>query len=75
MHEQSELIRLGAMFRQVREREGISVAARTGINARRISNLEAGRLDPTYDVLIALADGMGVRASALVPEDDGRHTT
>jgi transcriptional regulator with XRE-family HTH domain len=72
MNEQAELIRLGATFRQVREREGISVAdltARTGINARRISNLEAGRLDPTYDVLIALADGMGVRVSELVPQD------
>jgi hypothetical protein len=28
-----------------------------------------GRLDPTFDAMIALADGIGVRLSALIPED------
>jgi transcriptional regulator with XRE-family HTH domain len=52
--------------------QGVSVAelaARTDISERRICSLEAGRLDPTYDVMIALADGIGVRVSALVPKD------
>jgi transcriptional regulator with XRE-family HTH domain len=56
----------------VREQQGVSVAelaARTNLSERRISSLEAGRLDPTYDVMIALADGIGVRVSALVSKD------
>jgi transcriptional regulator with XRE-family HTH domain len=59
-------------FRQVREREGLSVAdlaASTGIDARQIDALEAGRLDPAFDVMCALADGIGVRLSALIPEN------
>ncbi len=77
MNEQAELIRLGEQFQHVREQQGVSVAelaARTDISERRISSLEAGRLDPAYDVLIALADGMGVRASALIPKDWTRDT-
>lgn len=72
MNARTELIRFGETFRRVREKQGITVAdlaARTGIAAQRISALEAGRLDPTYDVMIALADGMGVQVSALVPKD------
>jgi transcriptional regulator with XRE-family HTH domain len=72
MNKHAELIRLGETFRQVREAQRLSVAelaARTAIDAQRISDLEAGRLDPEFDMLIALADGMGVRASELVPKD------
>lgn len=72
MNKQAELIRFGETFRQVREREGVSVAdlaARTGIDTEQINALEAGRLDPAFDVMIALADGIGVRLSALIPED------
>jgi transcriptional regulator with XRE-family HTH domain len=71
MEEQDELMRLGETFRQVREQQRVSVAdlaARSGIDAQRIDDLEAGRLDPTYDVLIALARGMDVRASTLIPK-------
>lgn len=67
----AELLRLGESFRQVREQQRLStqeLAARTGIDVEQISALEAGQLDPTFDVLLALADGMGVRASALVPK-------
>jgi transcriptional regulator with XRE-family HTH domain len=70
MNKHAELLRLGETIRQVREQRRLSVAelaARAGIDAQRISNIEAGQLDPTYDVLIALADGLGVRLSALVP--------
>jgi transcriptional regulator with XRE-family HTH domain len=72
MSEHSALLRLGETFRQVRERQQFSVtdlAARTGIDAQHIRALEGGRLDPAYDVLIALADGLGVRASELVPKE------
>ena len=72
MDTQAELIRFGQTFRQVREREGVSVAdlaTRTDIDAQEINALEAGRLDPAFDVMCALADGIGVRLSALIPED------
>jgi transcriptional regulator with XRE-family HTH domain len=72
MNEQAALTRFGEQFRRVRVQQGVSVAelaARTDISERRICSLEAGRLDPTYDVMIALADGIGVRVSALVPKD------
>ena len=72
MDTQAELIRFGQTFRQVREREGVSVAdlaTRTDIDAQEINALEAGRLDPAFDVMCALADGIGVWLSALIPED------
>ena len=72
MNEHVELVRLGKAFRRVREREGVTVAelvVRTGIDARQITALEAGRLDPAFDVMCALADGIGVRSSTLFPED------
>jgi len=68
----AELLRLGEAFRQVREQQRLSVAelaAKTGITGQQISDLETGRLDPTLDVLVALASGMGVRVSALMPQD------
>jgi transcriptional regulator with XRE-family HTH domain len=73
MNEHAEYLRrLGETIRQEREHKRLSVAglaARSGIAARRISKIEAGRLDPRYDVLIALADGLGVQASALMPKE------
>lgn len=72
MDTSADLIRFGQTIRQVREREGVSVAdlvARTGIDAEQINAIEAGRLDPAFDVMIALAKGIGVRLSALIPRD------
>jgi transcriptional regulator with XRE-family HTH domain len=71
MDTRAELIRFGETFRRVREREDVSVAdlaARVGVDAEQINALEAGRLDPAFDVMIALADGIGVRPSAPIPE-------
>jgi transcriptional regulator with XRE-family HTH domain len=70
MNQPAELLRLGGTVRRVREQQQLSIAElaiRTGVDTHRIKDLEAGRLDPTYDVLIALADGLGVWLSALVP--------
>jgi transcriptional regulator with XRE-family HTH domain len=72
MDTSADLIRFGQTIRRVREREGVSVAAlaaRTGIDAEEINAIEAGRLDPALDVMIALAEGIGVRLSALIPKD------
>jgi transcriptional regulator with XRE-family HTH domain len=72
MDVQAELIRFGETVRQAREQEGVAVAdlaARTGIDAQQINALEAGQLDPPFDVMCALANGIGVRLSALCRED------
>jgi transcriptional regulator with XRE-family HTH domain len=53
----------------MREQRGISadeLADATGMHRRGIDALEAGHLDPTYELLLALADGLGVEPSALV---------
>jgi transcriptional regulator with XRE-family HTH domain len=74
-----DLIALGRMVRAVREQKGMSaaeLAAAAGFKRRRLLRIEAGELDPRYDGLIALADGLGVRAAAIMPPDassmDGR---
>jgi transcriptional regulator with XRE-family HTH domain len=78
MDTRAELIRFGQKIRQVREREGISVAelaARTDVDAQKITALEAGRFDPPFDVMIALADGIGVPIFALMPDDGAKRQT
>lgn len=64
-----DLLVLGEAVRGVREQQGISVAAlavSTGVDEERIVALEDGRLDPDYELLITLAEGIGVRVSAFV---------
>lgn len=71
MNEQAELIRFGKTIRQLREQHRVSVAdlaTKTGIDPEQINALEAGRLDPSFDAMCALADGIGVPLSALVSE-------
>jgi transcriptional regulator with XRE-family HTH domain len=65
----NELIALGRTVRELREKRGMSaadLAAAAGIERGRLDALEAGRFDPAYDVLHALAAGLGVEAGALV---------
>jgi transcriptional regulator with XRE-family HTH domain len=67
--DEQNLLALGRAIGDVRERCGFSaseLAAATGIVQARIQALEAGRLDPDYELLLALADGLGVRPSAFV---------
>ena len=67
-HEQ-ELVALGQALRRLRQQRSMStkeLAEATGIEPLRIGTLEAGKLDPTYELLIALAEGLGVQPSALV---------
>ena len=66
------LIRLGEKFRRTREQRQVTVAEladRTGIAVSQINNLEEGHLDPEYDVLIGLAEGMNVPLTELIPKD------
>jgi transcriptional regulator with XRE-family HTH domain len=64
-----DLPTLGRAIRHMREQSGISaeeLAATTGIARQRIDSLERGRLDPTYETLFTLADGLGVKLSELL---------
>jgi transcriptional regulator with XRE-family HTH domain len=68
-HKDANLLALGQAVRQLRLRRAMSpgeLATATGITRRRIDALEEGRVDPTYDLLLALADGLRIEPSALV---------
>lgn len=43
------------------------LAEAVGFKRRRLVRIEGGELDPRYDGLIALADGLGVPAAAIMP--------
>jgi transcriptional regulator with XRE-family HTH domain len=65
-----DLIAFGRMVRAAREQKGMSVAAlaeAAGFKRRRLVRIEAGELDPRYEGLIALADGLGVSVAAIIP--------
>ncbi|HSZ13094.1 MAG TPA: helix-turn-helix transcriptional regulator [Solirubrobacteraceae bacterium] len=64
-----ELVSLGWAVRQLREERGMSVgelAGKTGIGVSCMASLEAGRLDPDYELLGKLADALDTKLSALV---------
>ncbi len=64
-----DLVALGRAILRLREQRAMSageLAVATGIAPARLSALEAGEIDPTYDVLLTLADGLGVPLEQLV---------
>jgi transcriptional regulator with XRE-family HTH domain len=64
-----DLFFLGQAIGQLREERGLSkaeLAAATGSEQTRIQALEAGQLDPDYELLLALAEALGIRPSAFV---------
>jgi transcriptional regulator with XRE-family HTH domain len=72
-----ELIALGRAIHQVREERGMSVselAGAAGVERQLLDALEGGGLDPAYDVMLALADGLGVELTALVIRAEGADT-
>ena len=63
------LAALGRRARRLRERLGIGIDAladRAEIESRELRALEAGLLDPSYDVLIAVARALDVTSATLV---------
>lgn len=67
------LIALGRAIHQLRAEQDISageLAAVAGLTPARLHAIEAGRFDPRFDVLLALADGLRVELSALVIRAD-----
>lgn len=65
---EKDLLLLGEAFREIREQHGLSageLARATGVNGLRIVALEEGCLDPDYELLLTLAEGIGVRPSVI----------
>jgi transcriptional regulator with XRE-family HTH domain len=68
-HRDADLPVLGQAVRRIRKQRGISIdemAGATGLSRRRIEALEAGRLNPTYGLLLMVANGLGVQPSDLI---------
>jgi transcriptional regulator with XRE-family HTH domain len=68
-HKEPNLLILGRAVKLTRKQRGMSageLAEASGIPLERINALEAGELDPTYELLLEIADGLGIQPSALV---------
>lgn len=75
--QQPDLLILGKAIQAVREQHSVSasdLAAAAGVSEARIAALEDGLLDPDFELLLALAERIGVRPSAffLRAEELGR---
>lgn len=69
MTEDRELVALGLAVHRSREEHGMDtskLAAAAGIDRERLEEIETGRCAPAYDVLLALASGLGVEPGPLV---------
>ena len=65
---------IGGNALRIRHQKRLSqeeVAARSGFNQHYISELEAGKRNPTSTSLLALADGLGVTPADLVKLPEG----
>jgi HTH-type transcriptional regulator/antitoxin HipB len=61
----------GKRLEAARIKEGLSqseLARRSGLHQSHISKLEAGRMEPRVTTIFTLADAIGIRAGALLPE-------
>jgi transcriptional regulator with XRE-family HTH domain len=68
-YKEPNLLILGRSVKLMREQSGMSadeLADASGVIRERIGALEAGQLDPTYELLLEIADGLGTQPSALV---------
>ena len=64
-----ELVFLGRAICQQREQQGITVgelAGKAGVGSRRLRRLEAGRLDPDFELMAKLADALNTKPSTFV---------
>jgi transcriptional regulator with XRE-family HTH domain len=68
-YKEPNLLILGRAVKLMRKQRGMSadeLADASGVLRERIGALEAGQLDPTYELLLEIADGLGTQPSALV---------
>jgi len=74
-HEEGAAMLLGDRVRELRKEHGWSqgeLGERIGTDAGRISRYEGGRITPSLEALVRLADALGVTADYLVREDAPR---
>jgi transcriptional regulator with XRE-family HTH domain len=67
--ERRDLVALGRAIGEIRRERGMGVeqlADAAGVDPRRVAALERGRVNPGYGMLLALADGLGVRPSMFI---------
>lgn len=72
-----ELILLGRVIRELRDERSMDpddLAAAAGIERGQLAAIEAGRSDPPYEVLLALARGLGIEPAVLVSRAGGTDT-
>jgi len=63
------LVHLGQAIRQERQRQGISesdLATKAGVGKRLIARLEAGEVDPDYELLLGLARALSLKPATLI---------
>lgn len=68
-HYRPNLLRLGRAIRSIRLQRGLTaddLAAAAGLDRQRVDALEGGAVDPSYELLLALADALGIQPSELV---------
>jgi transcriptional regulator with XRE-family HTH domain len=66
---QAELRVFGRAVRTLRERQGMSateLADAADVDSRLLRALESGTLDPSYELMLAVADGLRVTPSDLI---------
>jgi transcriptional regulator with XRE-family HTH domain len=69
-----ELEALGSIMRGIREEHGLTVdavATGAGITPARLVALEAGQLDPDYELLLRLAAAMDTRLATIFRRAEG----
>jgi transcriptional regulator with XRE-family HTH domain len=77
--EREQLRLLGQAIRSVRDEHDFTItdlAARIGVPPARLRALEAGQLDPDYELLLRIAESLHTRPSTFVirAEELGRRT-
>jgi transcriptional regulator with XRE-family HTH domain len=76
MDDDTSLANLGRAIREPREAEELDqddLAAAAGMTVEKLSALEAGKLDPDYDLMMVLADALGGRPSTIILRAESLH--
>jgi transcriptional regulator with XRE-family HTH domain len=64
----AQLVLLGQVIREAREEQDLSpaeLAGKAGIGERRLAGVEAGAVDPDYDLLVKLTRALNVELHVL----------
>jgi XRE family transcriptional regulator, fatty acid utilization regulator len=72
----ANLVSLGRAVRSLREQQSFTardLAEAVGASPAQIDELEQGRLDPDFELLLRLADSLGVRLSTLFGRAEALH--